>query len=64
MSAKTETTHMRGPTKFCQRGSNSDNVFLVDKGREDHNSTKSGTSSASKRNVILMVVAQSWLLAW
>ena len=37
---------------FCQRGSNFDNVFLVDEGREDPNTTISGPSSARQRNVI------------
>ena len=39
---------MRGSRNLCQRGSNSDNVyfsfFLVDEGRDDHNTTKSGLS--------------------
>ena len=37
---------MRGSREFCQRGSNFDNVyyFLVDEGREDPNTTKSGPS--------------------
>ena len=36
---------MRGSRKFCQRGSNFDNiVFLVDKGREDPSTTISGLS--------------------
>ena len=41
---RTEVDLMRGSRKFCQRGSNFDNVFfsfsfffLVDKGREDLN---------------------------
>ena len=34
---------MRGSKKFCQRGSDFDNFFLVDEGREDPNNTiKSG----------------------
>ena len=37
---------MRGSRKFCQRGSNFDNVFLVDEGREDPSNTISGPSSA------------------
>ena len=40
--------HMRGSRKFCQRGSNFDNVFcfifLVDEGREDPSTTISGPS--------------------
>ena len=35
---------MRGSRKFCQRGSNFDNIFLVDKGREDPSTTISGLS--------------------
>ena len=41
---------MRGSRKLGQRGSNFDNVFLVDKGREDPNATISGPSSARQRN--------------
>ena len=37
---------MRRSRKLCQRESNSDNVFLVDEGREDQNNTKSGPSSS------------------
>ena len=36
---------MRGSRKFCQTGSNFDNVFFVvddDKGREDPKTTKAG----------------------
>ena len=40
---------MRGSRKFCQRGSNTDNVFfLVDEGREDPSTTISGLSSAMR----------------
>ena len=35
---------MRGSRKFCQRGSNFDNIFLVDKWREDPSTTISGLS--------------------
>ena len=45
---------MRGSRKYCQRGSNSNNFFLVDEGREDPNSAKSGPSSARQRNGIEM----------
>ena len=50
---------MRRPRKFCQRGSNTDTVFYVFffslRGwREDRNATKSGISSACKRNAIEM----------
>ena len=45
---------MRGSRKFCQSGFNSDNVFLVDKGREGPNSTISGSSLARLRNAIKM----------
>ena len=46
---------MRGSRKFCQRGSNYDNVFLLlfltDEGREeDPNATISGPLSASQLN--------------
>ena len=41
---------MRGSKKICQRGSNFDNVFLVDEGREDPSTTISGPSSARQRN--------------
>ena len=45
---------MFGSRKFCQRGSNSDNVFffLVDQGREDQNITKSGPLLARQENLI------------
>ena len=42
---------MRGYRKFCQRGSNFDSCFgflLVDKGREDPNTTQSGPSFAKR----------------
>ena len=35
---------MRGSRKFCQRGSNFDNIFLVDKEREVQSTTTSGLS--------------------
>ena len=35
---------MQGSRKFCQRGSNFDNIFLVDRGREDQSTTISGLS--------------------
>ena len=39
---------MRGSRKLCHRGSNSDNVFLVDEGRRgDPYNTKSGPSSGN-----------------
>ena len=37
---------MRGSRKFCQRGSSFDNVFFVEEGREDPNTTLSGPSMA------------------
>ena len=51
---------MRGSRKFCQKGSNSDNVYLLllfffwwgGSRREDPNSTKSGPSLARQRNAI------------
>ena len=49
---------MRGFRKFCQRVSNycffSFFSFLVDEGREDSKTTKSGPSSARQRNAIEM----------
>ena len=52
-----EDYRMSGSRKFCQRGSNFDNVFfffffLVDEGREDPSTTISGPSSARQRNTI------------
>ena len=41
----TKLENMRGAREFCQRGSNSDNVF-INEGGEDPNSTESGPSSA------------------
>ena len=46
------TVNMRGSRKISQRGSNI--FFLVDEGREDPNTTKSGPSSTSQRNAIEM----------
>ena len=43
---------MRGSRKFCQSGSNFDNVFLVYEGREDPSTTIRGSLSAQKRNAI------------
>ena len=48
------TSVMRRSRNFCQRGSNFDNVFLVDERRDDQNTTKSGQSSAHQRNAISM----------
>ena len=43
--------------KFCQRGPNSSlTIFLVDEGRVDPNTTKSGPLSAHQRNTIFMAV--------
>ena len=43
---KSMPINMRGSRKFCQRASNSDNVFffvfLVDEGSKDQNYTKTG----------------------
>ena len=44
---------MRGSRKFCQRGSNLDNVFLVRWGRTYPNTTISGPFSARQRNASL-----------
>ena len=51
---------MRGSRKFCQRGSNCNNVFFLsffifDEGRKDPSNTISGPSLARQRNAILMV---------
>ena len=51
-SDQADVVEMRGSRKFCQRGSDLDNVFLVDGGREDPNSTKSRALSARQRNAI------------
>ena len=40
------TKIMHGSRKFCQRGSNFENFFLVDEWREDLNNTISEPSSA------------------
>ena len=49
---------MRRSRKFCQRGSNYDNVFfvvfLVYEGRADHKNTNSGPPSTRQRNAISM----------
>ena len=46
------------PESFVRGGPNSNNVFwgffLVDEGREDPSITKSGPSSASQQNAIVM----------
>ena len=44
---------MRGPRKFCQRGSNFENVFFYE-GIEDPNTTISGPLLARQRNAISM----------
>ena len=45
---------MRGSRKFCQRGSNFDNGFFADKGKEGSNTTISRPSSARQQNAIKM----------
>ena len=46
---------MRGSRKFCERGSNFDNVvFLFNEGREDPDTTISGPLSACQRNAMQM----------
>ena len=47
------TVDMRGSRKISQRGSNNF-IVLIDEGREDPNTTKSGPSSALQRNAIEM----------
>ena len=55
---------MRGSRKFCQRGSNSGNIFFFDEGRtEDLYNTKSMPSSAHQRNTILTVFASDPMIA-
>ena len=50
-TTKLHFTTMRGPRKFCQRGSNFESVFfLVDEGRKDPDTTISGPSSVRQRN--------------
>ena len=46
---------MCGSRKLCQRGPNSDNVFLVDEELEDPYTTQSGPSSPRQRNLIKLV---------
>ena len=53
-------SNMCGSRKLCQRGSNSDSLFvvvflLVDEGRDYANTTKSGPLLARQGNTILMV---------
>ena len=61
---------MRGSRKFCQRGSNLDNVFLVWWGRNYPNTTISGPSSATSkphfkwRFTGIPIMAKNWKLAW
>ena len=60
--------YMRGSSKFCQRGSNSEVIFfyLVDEGRaEDLNNTKSrlDIKSAHQRNAILWPFASGTMIA-
>ena len=43
---------MRGSRKFCQRGSNFDNICFQTEGREDQSPTLNGPSSARQRNAI------------
>ena len=47
---------MRGSRKICQKGSNSENVFvcfLVEEERKDPNTTISGPSLARQRNAVM-----------
>ena len=55
---------MRGSRKFCQRGSEVDNFFLVDEGIEDPNTTINGPSSARQRNAIEMAFRCRWLCSF
>ena len=54
MNSEKLETIMRGSGKFFQRGSNSDNLYLVDEGREFQKTTRSGPLSARQRNAIKM----------
>ena len=49
--------------KFCQRGSNFDGYFLVDKGREDPSTTIRGPSSACQQNAIKLRFAGVAMMA-
>ena len=51
-TASFSTKYMRGSRKLLSEGVNFDNVFLVDKGREDQKSTISGPSLTRQRNAI------------
>ena len=48
---------------LCQRGSDFDNVFLVDERRDDQNTTKSVPSSARQQNAIKWHFADILLMA-
>ena len=53
----------RPTARFCQRGSNFENVlfsFLVDEGREDPNTTIRGPSLAHQRNASTVQMAFRW----
>ena len=51
------TNHSAWIRKFCQRGTNFDNIvlFFFDEGRKDPNTIISGPSTARQRNAILLV---------
>ena len=51
VKAQTSLRILRRSRKFCQRGSDFDNVFFsVDEGRDDPNTTISGPTSDRQRN--------------
>ena len=56
---KGEIADMCGSRKFCQRGSNSDNVFLVVQGGEDQNITISGPFSALNAGFVFQHIRTS-----
>ena len=65
------TDNMQESRKFCQRGSNFDNFFFVYEGREDPNTTISGSLSArqqkghlKRRFACRLMMTQHWMLAW
>ena len=57
------SSNVRGSRKFCQKGPNTDNVFLKE-WREDPDATKSGPSSSIKwRLAGLPIMAERRMLA-
>ena len=59
------TKYMRGSRKFCQRGSNFDNVFRGGGGRgKDPNATLGGPASFKWRFAGVLMLGQQRKLAW